>query len=90
MALSAVGRKNLLEHGLQREIADAVHVAQGYVSQVVNGVGFPLTRKGWKKYRKVQRAVARRLGMAWEDAFSDKERGVRQDRSQQSAEQDAA
>lgn len=76
MALSALGRKHLLEHGKQREIADALRVQQGFVSDVVNGYSLPRTARGWKRYRKVQRAVAHRLNLTVEEAFSERERGA--------------
>lgn len=85
MALSAIGRKHLLEYGKQHEVAEALGIAESYVSQVVNGFGFPRTQKGWRKYRKVQRSIAARLGMTVEEAFSETERGVPETERQSSA-----
>jgi hypothetical protein len=73
MALNAIGRKALLDHGKQREIADRIRVNPATVSNAVNGVGFPLSRKGWVKYRKAQVAIARALGMKLEEAFQPHE-----------------
>jgi hypothetical protein len=83
MALSALGRKHLLQYGKQREIAEALDEADAFVSNVVNGHARPRTERGWKRYRRVQRAVARRLNLTVEEAFSDRERGVEVQRDEQ-------
>ncbi len=78
MALNAIGRKALLNHGKQREIADRQSLNPATVSQAVNGVGFPLSPKGWVKYRKAQVAIARALGLRLDEAFQPHELGIRQ------------
>lgn len=75
MALSAVGRKALLEHGRQKAVAKRLNFSTAYVSAVVNGELIPKTRSGWKNYRRVQSAVAKELGMDVTDAFTAYERG---------------
>lgn len=85
MALSAIGRKHLLERGKQQEIAGRLRVVPGYVSQVVNGVGLPLTKKGWKQYRRVQIAIARSLNMRLDEAFSPRELGAEEERQSSAA-----
>jgi hypothetical protein len=80
MALSAIGRKALLEHGRQKAVADRQKVSTAYVSGVVNGELLPKTRLGWKKYRRVQKELAKEIGMDWTEAFSAFERGEEPER----------
>lgn len=75
MALSSLGRKHLMEHGRQKAVAGRTRTSRAYVSAVVNGELIPKTRLGWKKYRRVQLAIARELGMDVTEAFSASERG---------------
>jgi hypothetical protein len=75
MALSAVGRKTLLPHGSQRKIARRLGVEESRVSAVVNGSDIPMTENGWKSYRRVQRAVAKALGLSVEESFQPHELG---------------
>lgn len=75
MALSAIGRKALLEHGTQTKIAAQLSLSDGFVSAVVLGDDLPKTRKGWKNYRRVQLAIARELGLDVTEAFTAFERG---------------
>lgn len=76
MALSALGRKHLLPHGSQRKIARRLGVEEARVSAVVNGDDLPVTERGWKNYRKAQKAIARALNLTVEEAFSETERGI--------------
>lgn len=85
MALSAVGRKALLEHGTQLRVATRLDVSTAYVSAVVNGEMLPKTRLGWRSYRKVQRAVAKALGLDVTEAFQAWERGEQEEIQQQRA-----
>lgn len=78
MALSPLGRKHLLPWGKQDEIAKRLGVIPGYVSQVVNGLAIPRSKRGWKLYRKVQVAIARALGMRLDEAFTPRELGIEQ------------
>jgi hypothetical protein len=79
MALSAIGRKHLLPHGAQREIAQKFGLSDAYVTSVVKGEDFPATSRGWQTYRKVQVAIARKLRMRLDEAFSPTERGVQEE-----------
>lgn len=81
MALNAIGRKHMLPYGKQREIADRTRLNPGLVSQALNGVGFPLSPRGWKKYRKAQVAIARSLGLSLEEAFQPYELGIKEQQS---------
>ena len=45
------------------------------MSAVVNGTSLPVTERGWKSYRRVQRAVAKALGLSVEEAFQPHELG---------------
>ena len=75
MALSAIGRKALLPHGAGRKIARRLEVEEARVSSVVNGQDVPVTANGWKSYSRIQKAVAKALGLTVEEAFQDWERG---------------
>lgn len=76
MALSAIGRKVLLPHGMQRKIARRLGVEEIRVSMVVRGVELPKTESGWKRYSRIQKEVAKGLGLTVEEAFQDWERGL--------------
>lgn len=75
MALSAVGRKALLEHGRQKVVATRLGVSRAFVSAVVNGELIPKTRSGWKTYRRVQAAIAKEIGLEVPEAFQPHELG---------------
>lgn len=75
MALSAIGRKALLPHGSQRKISRRLGIEEARVSAVVSGTQIPLTEAGWKSYRRVQRAIAKALGLSVEEAFQPHELG---------------
>lgn len=78
MALSAIGRKHLLPHGSQRKIARRLGIEESRVSVVLNGQNIPTSEHGWKSYSRVQKAIAKVLGLSVEEAFQDFERGVEQ------------
>jgi transcriptional regulator with XRE-family HTH domain len=67
MPLSAIGRKVLLSHGKQIEIAERLGVSVSYVSMVANGKRLPRSGKG----RQVQVAIARALRMKVSEAFAE-------------------
>lgn len=75
MALSAIGRKALLPHGAGRKIARRLGYEEARVSAVVNGQDIPVTENGWKSYKRIQREVAKTIGLTVEAAFQDFERG---------------
>jgi len=82
MALSAVGRKLLITHGTQKRIARQLGVMESEVSKALAAADpndFPKTERGWKRRNRIQRAIAKALGISFEEAFSDEERGVTQD-----------
>lgn len=45
------------------------------MSVVVNGQDVPVTENGWRSYSRVQKAIARALGLTVEEAFQAWERG---------------
>jgi hypothetical protein len=51
-------------------------IEEARVSSVVNGDNLPVTQRGWKAYRRIQKAIARVLDLEVEEAFSDAERGA--------------
>lgn len=66
MSIARYARKERLPVGAQKEIAIRLGVAESVVSRVMNDKGqdlSPLTR------RKVQVAIARKLGLKVEEAF---------------------
>lgn len=75
MALTAVGRKALLEHGRQKVVAGRARVSPAYVSAVNACDWIPKTRRGWEKYRRVQDAIAKELNLDVSEAFTAYERG---------------
>ena len=81
MALSVLGRKHLLPHGSQRKIARRLSIEESRVSAVLNGKDIPTTDAGWISYRKVQRAIAKAIGLSVVEAFSAQERGVVEEES---------
>ena len=85
MALTALRRKRLLTHGDQKKIAFRFALSDAFVSFVMNGHNLPVTPDGWKNYRKVQNAIARKLGMTVEEAFSERERGEKEEVPQSNA-----
>jgi transcriptional regulator with XRE-family HTH domain len=69
MPLSVAERKHRLPFGAQREVAAAEQVDRAYVSKVMNGEIFPKTPPARKKLRRVQVALARKLGVTVDEAF---------------------
>lgn len=53
----------------QAQVAEAEKVAESYVSAVMNGTVHPQTDKTRKKLRRVQVALARKLGVTVDEAF---------------------
>ena len=71
MPLTVAERKHLMPHGAQKEVAEAEGVAVSYVSAVMAGEVFPKTEPSRQKLRRVQRALARKLGRTIADAFPE-------------------
>lgn len=69
MALTIAERKHLMPYGSQREVASEQGVKEGYVSEVMSGDVNPKTTDGKKKLRRVQVAIARKLGVTVDEAF---------------------
>jgi hypothetical protein len=72
MPLTIAERKHLMPFGAQREVAAAEGVDAGYVTRVMNDEVFPKTAPSKKKLRRVQVALARKLGRTVDDAFPPK------------------
>jgi hypothetical protein len=62
-----------MPHGAQREVAHELHVAEGYVSEVMNDLVQPRTAMGRKKLRTVQVALSRKLRLPVDEVFPTKE-----------------
>lgn len=81
MALSNVGRKLLIAHGTQKRIARQLNVMESEVSKAVacEPDEHPKTERGWKRRNRIQRAIAKALGLSVEEAYSAEERGVQKE-----------
>lgn len=69
MPLTRAERKDLMPFGGQAEVAAAEHVDRPYVSNVMNGEVFPKTPAARKKLRRVQVALARKIGLPVNEVF---------------------
>jgi hypothetical protein len=69
MPLSEIDRKQRIPHGAQREIARDLAIAESYVSAVMTGDARPKTPRARKTVRRVQVAIARKLGVTVDEAF---------------------
>lgn len=69
MPLSIAERKHQMPFRAQAQVADAEGVAESYVSAVMNGTVHPKTDETRKKLRRVQVALARKLGVTVDEAF---------------------
>lgn len=61
--------KARLERGAQKRIAAALGVPAPTVSNVITGAYRPRTERGRKTQRKVQKAVAKAIGLKVEEVF---------------------
>lgn len=59
-----------LEHGGKSQLARDLKVSDAYVSRVIQGHMRPCTPRGQKTLRRVQVAIARRIGMKVADVFA--------------------
>jgi transcriptional regulator with XRE-family HTH domain len=74
MTLTVAERKHQMPSGAQREVATALGVKESFVSEVMAGEVFP-KRPGTKaKVRRVQVALARKLGVSVAEAFPESQR----------------
>jgi hypothetical protein len=69
MPLTIAERKHRMPSGAQREVARELRVDPSYVSRVMADDIRPKTRLGRKSVRRVQVAIARKLGMTVDEAF---------------------
>lgn len=69
MPLTIAERKHQMPRGAQLEVSAKERVDPGYVSRVMNGELRPKTPVGRKKLRRVQVALARKLGVTVDEAF---------------------
>lgn len=76
MPLSIAERKHLMPFGAQREVSAEQRVDPGYVSRVMNDDVRPKTPPARKKLRRVQVALARKLGRTVDDVFPKQEAAI--------------
>lgn len=69
MALSIAERKHQMPFGALREVSTDQRVDPGYVTRVMNGEIRPKMAASRKKLRRVQVALARKLGVTVDEAF---------------------
>lgn len=69
MPLTIAERKHLMPHGAQLAVATEMEVSTTYVSAVMNGIVRPQTLPAQKKLRRVQVALARKLGRRVDEVF---------------------
>lgn len=69
MPLSVAERKHRMPYGAQKEVSVEQGVSEGYVSLAMNGDVRPKTAPTRKKLRRVQVALARKLGVTVDEAF---------------------
>lgn len=69
MPLTTADRKHQMPFGAQREVAAEQGVTEAYVSLTMNDLVQPRTEAGRKKLRRVQVALARKLGVTVDEAF---------------------
>jgi hypothetical protein len=69
MPLTIAERKHRMPRGAGLEIAAKERVDPGYVSKALNGELHPKTPPAKKKLRRVQVALARKLGVTVDEAF---------------------
>ena len=76
MPLTIADRKQRMPHGAQREIATELGIAESYVSAVMTGDARPKTARARKTVRRVQVALARKLGVTVDEAFPPETQSV--------------
>lgn len=69
MPLTIADRKHQMPYGAQKEVATDESVTETYVSLVMGDAVNPKTAEGRKKLRRVQVAIARKLGRRVDDVF---------------------
>lgn len=71
MPLSIAERKYRMPHGALQEVARAEGVANSYVTAVMNGTVAAKSPRAKKRLRRIQVALARKLGRRVDDVFGD-------------------
>jgi hypothetical protein len=69
MPLSIAERKYDMPHGALQQVARAEGVANSYVTAVLNGSVQPKSVAAQRKVRRIQVALARKLGRPVDDVF---------------------
>jgi hypothetical protein len=69
MPLTIAERKHLMPFGAQLDVARAEKVSKSYVSAVMGDAVRPKTLRARKRLRRVQVALARKLGRTVDDVF---------------------
>lgn len=69
MPLSVAERKERMPFGAQKAVSTEQRVDPGYVSKVMDDAIRAKTEPGRKKLRRVQVALARKLGVTVDEAF---------------------
>lgn len=69
MPLTIAERKHQMPFGAQLEVAKAEGVSPSYISAVMSDEVFPKTPATRKKLRRIQVALARKLGKPVDEAF---------------------
>jgi DNA-binding transcriptional regulator YdaS (Cro superfamily) len=67
--LSVADRSHLMPHGGQREIANALGVAESTVSQVMNETMRAKTERGRKTVQRIREAVAEKLDRPFDEVW---------------------
>lgn len=69
MPLTIAERKHLMPRGARKDVAAEQLVDGTFVSRVMNGEVLPKTEPGRKKLRRIQVALARKLGRTVDEVF---------------------
>lgn len=76
MPITIAERKHLMPHGSQKAVAAELAVDEAFVSKVMSDDVRPKTEAGRKKLRRVQVALARKLGRTVDDVFPKQEAAI--------------
>lgn len=71
MPLTTAERKHLMPYGAQKEVATEQGATEAYVSLAMNGEVRPKTEAGRQKLRRIQEALAAKLGVPVAEAFPE-------------------
>lgn len=76
MPLSIAERKYDMPHGALQQVARAEGVANSYVTAVLNGTVSPKSDAAKARVRRIQVALARKLGQTVDDVFPKQEAAI--------------